>query len=253
MGFVDIKGQMCYNNFTVFFRAGFDKNVYYFNFNTYVRFFMSKKEKLRAQKEKQDKLMHEQELQEQREIEAARSGMSKSAEKFIKKAKKERKSSYEGKALIILKLLMLIPLAYSGIFYCAVTVAGVATGYMSEMPKWIGAVMGVGSLIIIAGVLFAFFKKYIVSFVTVLVGTVFYMRGAMYIINKISDKLENYSGANPELMDMDKDYMLYYYPILIVTLMSLIMAVITVIKKIKKKKRLQNERDNAPVKSIVEE
>ena len=35
----------------------------YFNFNTYERFFMSKKEKLREQKEKQDKLMKEMELQ----------------------------------------------------------------------------------------------------------------------------------------------------------------------------------------------
>ncbi|MDE6148496.1 MAG: hypothetical protein K2F81_00150 [Ruminococcus sp.] len=214
---------------------------------------MSKKEKLRVQKEKQDKLMQEMELQEQREIEAARSGMSKSAERFIKKAKKERKNGYEGKVLMLLKLLMLIPLAYSGIFYCAVTVAGIATGYMSEMPKWVGAVMGIGSLIIIAGVLFAFFKKYIISFIAVLAGTVFYMRGAMYIIDNISDKLKNYSGANPDLMDMDKDYMLYYYPIMIVTLFSFIMAIISIVKKIKKKKRLQSERDNAPVKSIIEE
>lgn len=214
---------------------------------------MSKKEKLREQKEKQDKLMKEMELQEQREIEAARSGMSKAAERLIKKAKKEKGKNHEGKILMALKLLMLIPLAYSGIFYCAVTVAGVATGYMSETPKWVGAVMGIGSLIIIAGVLFSFFKRYIISFAVNLAGTVCYMKGAVHIINRISERLENYSGANPDLMDMDRDYMLYYYPIMIITLLSFILAAITVVKRIKKKKRLQLERDNAPVKSIVDE
>ena len=79
------------------------------------------------------------------------------------------------------------------------------------------------------------------------------MKGAVHIINRISERLENYSGANPDLMDMDRDYMLYYYPIMIITLLSFILAAITVVKRIKKKKRLQLERDNAPVKSIVDE
>ena len=179
--------------------------------------------------------------------------MSKAAERLIKKAKKEKGKHYEGRILMVLKLLMLIPLAYSGIFYCAVTVAGVATGYMSDTPKWVGAVMGTGSLVIIAGVLFSFFKKYIISFAVNLAGTVCYMKGAVHIINRISERLENYSGANPDLMNMDKDYMLYYYPIMIITLLSFILAVITVVNRIKKKKRLQLERDNAPVKSIVDE
>ena len=69
--------------------------------------------------------------------------------------------------------------------------------------------------------------------------------------DEITKKLENYSGAEPELMDLDKDYMLQHYPIMIILVFSLIMAIITLVKLIKKKKRLKELRDNAPVKSIV--
>lgn len=214
---------------------------------------MSKKEKLKAQKEKQDLLEKERELQEQREIEAAKTGMSKTAQKFIKKAKKEKSKNYEGNILMVLKLLMLIPLAYSGIYYCGMTVTGILTGYMAQTPKWVAAVMGIGTLVLIAGVLLAFLKRHIISFLIILAGTASYMWGAVYIVRKISAKLETNSGANPDIMDMDKDYMLYYYPIMAVALLSLIITVISVVKMIKKKKRLQRERDNAPVKSIIEE
>ena len=54
-------------------------------------------------------------------------------------------------------------------------------------------------------------------------------------------------------MSMDKDYMWFYYPIMIVTAISLIMAFVATVKKVRKKKRLQRVRDNAPVKSIVED
>lgn len=214
---------------------------------------MSKKERLKAQKEKQDKLLREMKIQEQQDIKDAKSGMSKSARKLMKKAQKENKKNYDGKLLMVLKLLMLIPLVYSGVIYCAITVVGVLTGYMSDTPKWIAGVMGVGSLVIITGVVLAFFRKYIISFVIILAGTLSYMKGARFIVNKISSKLENYSGANPDLLNMDKDYMWYYYPIMLVTLLSLILAVISTVKKIKKKKRLQRLRDNAPVKSIIED
>ena len=47
---------------------------------------MSKKDRLKAQKEKQDRLRKEEELEEQREREEARERQSRSAKKMMKKA-----------------------------------------------------------------------------------------------------------------------------------------------------------------------
>lgn len=214
---------------------------------------MSKKDRLKAQKEKQYKLNREMELLEQQEIQDAKVETSRSAKKYRKKANKESRKNYDGILLMALKLIMLVPFVYSGIFYCLVTVAGIAMGEMNQIPQKIAVYMGMGSLVMLVGIFFTFFKKYIAGFVIIFAGTVSYMKSASYIVHKISKKLETYSGANPDLMSMDKDYMWFYYPIMIVTAISLIMAFVATVKKVRKKKRLQRERDNAPVKSIVED
>ena len=51
---------------------------------------MSKKDRLKAQKEKQDRLRKEEELEEQREREEARERQSRSAKKMMKKAKRTK-------------------------------------------------------------------------------------------------------------------------------------------------------------------
>ncbi|MBQ9375919.1 MAG: hypothetical protein IJU04_06255 [Ruminococcus sp.] len=214
---------------------------------------MSKKDRLKAQKEKQDKILKESEKQELLEIEEAKGKMSKAAKKYRKKAGIESKKNYDGFLMKVLRLLTLIALIYPGLYYCIITVSGIAMGKMSNTPKWVATVMAIGMGVIIIGVVLAFLKKYIISFVIVLAGTIAYMKGARYIVHFLSKKIANYSGAKPSLMTLDKQYMWYYYPIMIVTLLTFIMALISFVRKIKKKKRIQRARDNAPVKSIIEE
>ena len=81
---------------------------------------MSKKDRLKAQKEKQDRLRKEEELEEQREREEARERQSRSAKKMMKKAKRTKPNG-EPVYYLILKLLMIVPFAYSGFFYGGVT------------------------------------------------------------------------------------------------------------------------------------
>ena len=212
---------------------------------------MSKKERLDKIKEKQDAFAKQLMEAEKLERQAAAEGMSNSAKKMLKKAKKEKKHNHESVLFLILKILMLVPLGVSGVYYGGITVLGVLAGYMNDMPKWIAGAMGIGVAVIIIGVIVAFFKKYVPSFVLVAGGTISYMRAATYIVAKISKKLENYSGANPELMDMDSEYMLHYYPILITLAISLILAVVWTVKVMRKRKKLKEIRDNAPVQSII--
>ena len=82
---------------------------------------MSKKDRLKAQKEKQDRLRKEEELEEQREREEARERQSRSAKKMMKKAKRTKPNG-EPVYYLILKLLMIVPFAYSGFFYGGVTI-----------------------------------------------------------------------------------------------------------------------------------
>ena len=69
---------------------------------------MSKKDRLKAQKEKQDRLRKEAELEEQREREEARERQSRSAKKMMKKAKRTKPNG-EPVYYLILKLLMIVP------------------------------------------------------------------------------------------------------------------------------------------------
>ena len=85
---------------------------------------MSKKDRLKAQKEKQDRLRKEEELEEQREREEARERQSRSAKKMMKKAKRTKPNG-EPVYYLILKLLMIVPFAYSGFFYGGVTIVGI--------------------------------------------------------------------------------------------------------------------------------
>ena len=68
---------------------------------------MSKKDRLKAQKEKQDRLRKEAELEEQREREEARERQSRSAKKMMKKAKRTKPNG-EPVYYLILKLLMIV-------------------------------------------------------------------------------------------------------------------------------------------------
>ena len=212
---------------------------------------MSKKDRLKAQKAKQDLLKKEIEEQEAFEREEAKEKQSKAARKMRKKAKHFRPNA-EPLYFLILKILMIVPFGYSGFFYGGVLIVGIFGGYIDDAPpKWVAICTLCGVLAMAVGIFISFFKKYIVSFVLNMGGTIAFMKSALFMIDKIQYKLENYT-VDETLQNMDKDYMRYYYPILGVIVISFALLVCWIIRKILEKKRVQHEKDTAPVKSILD-
>lgn len=169
---------------------------------------------------------------------------SKAAQKYMKK---------EPFIYLLLKLVMLASFLYSGLFYGGVTVVGVYTGAMTVTEE--GAlttasanVMLVGILFMVLGLVFAFLKKYIVSFMASFLGTLLYLYVAYDRVIKFAANRVSASGE----IDLDNKYKIWYYPIAVFALISLLLMIISIVKKIKKRKQDKNIRDNAPVKSIVE-
>lgn len=212
---------------------------------------MSKKDRLKAQKQKQDILRKEQEEQERLEKEEAKLKQSKAARKLRRKAK--RSGMGDPIICIILKILMVIPFGYSGFFYGGVLVAGVFGGYIEpHPPEWVGWCALAGVILIGAGILIAFFRKYIISFIVICAGTGVFLKAAGYMIDKIQYRLENYK-VDEAFENMDKQYMTYYYPIAAVAGISLILMIISLIRRYIRRKRIRYEKDTAPVDSIVKE
>ena len=111
--------------------------------------------------------------------------------------------------------------------------------------------MAAGIVAMFAGILFAFFKKYIVSFVLSVGGTVSFLKAGGYLIKRIQDKLST-TAVDQSLQNMDKEYMWRFYPIVGVAVISTVLLICTAIRKLMERKRLQRERDNAPVESIID-
>ena len=146
---------------------------------------------------------------------------------------------------------MIVPFAYSGFFYGGVTIVGIMGKYIEPVPpKWVLWAMSAGVVVMFAGILFAFFKKYIISFILSLGGMISFLKAGGYLIKRIQDKLSN-SAVDQSLQNMDKEYMWRFYPVIGVAVISAILLICTIIRKLIERKRLQRERDNAPVESII--
>lgn len=206
---------------------------------------MSKKDRLKAQSEKQLRQKRELELEEK--TEKQNTGESKAAAKMRKKAKK-----FDTAATLVIKLLMILPFGWSAFYYGGIFIVGISTGIMEGIPKRIAAFLGAGTVLCLAGLLIAFFSKYILQFVLVALGTVSFMYGAQYIIGETQKKLAENYVTDAALKKLDKTYMTYFYPLLAMTLLSAVLLIMWTVKKLRKKRREKIERDNAPVKSIVE-
>ncbi|MBR1423255.1 MAG: hypothetical protein IJ571_07445 [Ruminococcus sp.] len=212
---------------------------------------MSKKDRLKAQKQKQEKLKKQAELDELKQKEEYESGSKES--KAVRKMKKQSGIKDEPFYYMILKIIMLLGYGYSVFFYGSITIIGILGKYIEPTPpKWVLWVF-IGSWITItAGMFLSFFKRYFSAFVLCIGGMIAYLHGANYMIEKIQMYLRTHT-VKPELMDMDKEYMLRYYPIGIVGFISFVLLVITVIRLLLIRMRKQQIKDTAPVRSIVEE
>lgn len=210
---------------------------------------MSKKDRLKAQSEKQLQLKL---MREQHEKELYESSKNNSSMAVAKLKKQATDGINNNLVMIIIKVLMIIPFGYSAFFYGGVTIVGIVFNELTDIPKRIAGFMGVGIILCGAAIFFAFFKKYILQFILSLTGTISFLYGGQFIINKITYKLNNSYVADADLKTMDKTYMWYYYPILIMTFLSAVLLGIAIVNKIRKKRKDQIAKDNAPVKSIVD-
>lgn len=216
---------------------------------------MSKKDRLKAQSEKQLMLKKELERQELLEMEEAASKSSRAGRKLRKRAGKVYKKGslkVDNPVTLILKLLMILPFGYSGFFFGNVFIIGIVIGEMDGAPNRIALFLGIGEILCLAGLLLAFFKRYILQFAFIAAGTASFMYSAVYIISDTQQRLEVNYVPDAEAQVLDRTWMLYLYPLMIMTLLSLALLVIYIVKFVKKKRAKKREQDNAPVKSIVE-
>ena len=212
---------------------------------------MSKKDRLKAQKAKQDRLKKQAELEEKREKEEFEEGRKES--RSVRKMKKKGGIKDEGVYYLILKLLMLAGYGYSVFFYGFITIIGITGKYIEPTPpKWVLWAFVAGVAAMTAGLFLTFFKKYFIAFPLCIGGMAAYLKGGSYLINKIKDYFATHT-VEPALMDMDKDYMLRFYPVTVIGVISFALLVITVIRLMLIRKRKQQIKDSAPVKSIVED
>ena len=208
---------------------------------------MSKKDRLRKQSQKQleeKKKQKQQEEQEKKEAPAE----SRSAKKLRRQAKR-----HDSALSLIVKFLMLLPFLWSGFYYGGIFIIGITMEQMDEMPRYVALLLGIGEIFFIAAIILAFISKYIAQFVSVLVGTAFFMTAAVKIINKAKERVGAGYGLTDDQRELPSKWSWGLYPILFFTAFSALLFVIWLVGVLSVRRRRQRERDNAPVKSIVED
>lgn len=213
---------------------------------------MSKKDRLKARSQQQIRERREREEEEREEREAARYRQSKSAKKLLNKTKYGRYGK-EPLGFLFLRLLMLVPFAWSGIYYGLIVIFGTFGGFIEpQPPKWVGWTMLAGDVIVLAGIIIEYLKKHIPAVVSVAVGTGLYLKASQYFINYLTDRLGKVY-VDEGIKDIDREYMKHHYPMAAVAVLELCILIWWIIIKVRAAKRKKHEEETAPVKSIVEE
>lgn len=207
---------------------------------------MSKKDRLKKQSQQQLNAKKIAERSEQLEHDSPRE--SKSARKMRRNAKK-----MDSAVTLLLKLLMCVPFLWSGLYYGGIFVLGISMGQMDDVPGYVAALIGVGAALCLIGLVLAFLSKYIPQFAFILVGTVVYMQGASYIIDKAVTRVGEGIGLTEEQKEFPSKWRFGLYPIMLMTALSAVLLIIWIVRKLRAKHRRQKDFDNSPVKSIVED
>ena len=206
----------------------------------------SKKERLKEQslKQIQQKKEIEKEEQELKEKVSEQNELSLSSVRLLKK---------EPVFCLVLKLIAVGAYIYSCFYFGGVTIIGIFTEQMHEVPKKYAVYMLIGVVLLLAALLLMFFKKYIVSFVLNVIGTILYMKSAVFIVETVRRMLNDNYISDASLQNLDKVYMRRHYPELAFLGLGLVLLLINLGRRYLKYRRIKAERDNAPVKSIIED
>ena len=206
----------------------------------------SKKERLKEQSLKQIEMKKQAEREEEELKKSAENddSLSLSSVKLMKK---------EPIVCLVLKLLAAAVYLYSCLYYGGITVIGILNGYVNNVENKYAYFMLAGIVILLASLLLMFFKKYIVSAVLNAAGTILYMKTAVFLVEKVRKLLEDNYVTDADVKVLDKTYMLRHYPELAFLALGLILLLINIVRRYLKYRRIRAIRDNAPVKSIIDD
>ena len=208
---------------------------------------MSKTDRLKKQSQKQLEEIKKSEKEEALEKEKP-ARESRSAKKLRRQAR-----HLDGVLSLVLKFLMLVPFFFSGFYYGGIFIVGISMEQMDDMPRSTALWLGIGVALFIAGIILAFLSKYPAQLGAVAAGTIFFMTGAVRIVNKARSRVGDGIGLTQEQQELPEKWARGLYPILIMTLISALLFIIWLWQVLRRRRRLQNERDNAPVKSILDD
>ena len=206
---------------------------------------MSKKDRLRKQSEAQLRRRQAEEKEAIREKQEV--SESKAAKKLRTSAKKHNNT-----VSTVIKFLMLVPFLWSGIYYGGIFVIGISMEQMDDVPGRIAVFIGIGTLVCLVGIIFAFLSRYITQFCIIAAGTVLYMIGASYVVAKASERIGDGIGLTEEQKGLADKWQRGLYPMLILAALSAALLAVWLINRHLDARRRREEFDNTPVKSIIE-
>ena len=173
--------------------------------------------------------------------------------KAVAKKKVSAARSAEPLAVRIIKYLMLSLFGYGVVFWGGTGVLAVFKGSFDDFspPAWIPFALIGGSVALIAAGVLSWRRLNIIAFFPAAAGTAAILAAAAWFVTTARHELETRVVSN-DLLDLDKHYMYRALPVLAGGILALVLAIIQLIRRIRKKRQQQLERDNAPVRSIVD-
>lgn len=156
-------------------------------------------------------------------------------------------------AVRIIKYLMLLLFAYSAVFWGSTGVLAVVKGSFDELtpPVWtICALIG-GSAVLIAAGVFSWRRANIIAFIAAAAAAAALLAAAGWFVETARHELEVRAVSN-DLLDLDEHYMYRALPVLIGCILAMIPAAADIAARIRNKKKQRRERENAPVRSIID-
>lgn len=163
------------------------------------------------------------------------------------------KKSKEPLLTRIIKYLMLLLFGYGVIFWSGVAVLSLLNDTYEEFeqPVWVGAVMVAGIAFVTAAMVLSVKRKYIISFALSACGSAAMLICAGWFVKTARHELET-RAVSADLLGLDKRYMYRAVPVLAGAVLSLVLAAIGIARMLKKRKEKKLEKQNAPVKSIID-
>ena len=162
---------------------------------------------------------------------------SRAARKYRRKAKR----GYGNAAAFVLTAAMFVLFWIYGFYY----------GIAENIPKNTGVLFIAADLLMLAGMIISFCKRYILQGFFTVTGSGLFLWTGHRVVADIRERMDKY-GVTPDIENMDRDYMKHYYPAAAITVIGLVIMAAGAAALMKKRRAEREKRDNAPVKSIID-